>query len=241
MSIGRCAAVGLLALLLVTCGSGTAAAAPEQHNGGGHGAKTAPHDDHGAGGDHAAPNPIFAPALDLAIWTLVVFLLLLFVLRKFAWGPILQGLNKREEHIRLAVEEAKLARAETEKVRTEFKAEMEKAYAEIPRMMEEARRDAANLRDEMKSKATAEIQADRDRLRREIDTAKDQALSEIWSQAAQLATLISAKAIGRTLTDEDQRRLNEEALSQIENSGDQAQTSLRQFGEEWTRKGGGGE
>src|SRR5262249_58522163 len=58
---------------------------------------------------------------DLGLWTIVVFLLLFFVLRKMACVPMLDGLQKREEHIRLAVEEAKLARAETEKVRADFK------------------------------------------------------------------------------------------------------------------------
>jgi F-type H+-transporting ATPase subunit b len=68
---------------------------------------------------------------------------------------------------------------------------------------------------EMQAKAATIIQADRERLRREMDIAKDQALKELWEQAAQLATLISAKAISRNLTVDDHRRLIDEALTEM--------------------------
>jgi F-type H+-transporting ATPase subunit b len=158
---------------------------------------------------------IFAPALDLFIWTMVVFLLLLFLLTKFAWKPMLEALRKREDTIRHAVEEAKLARAETERVRTEFQAEMAKAYAEIPKMMDEARRDAQHVAEEMRAKAVADIQTERQRLRREIETARDQALKELQDHAANLATLISAKALKRAVSADDHRRLVDEALVEL--------------------------
>lgn len=158
---------------------------------------------------------ILSPRFDLGVWTIVIFVLLLLVLRAFAWNPILEGLHKREQAIRDAVEEAKRARDETTRVTAEFKAKMDQAYAEIPRMMEEARRDAQNLAEEMRVKANQEIQTERNRLRREIEVARDQALQELWTQAAQLATLISAKAIGRSLSEEDHRRLIDEALAEM--------------------------
>src|SRR2546421_11962813 len=70
------------------------------------------------------PPDLLALRWDLGLWTIVVFVLLFLILRKAAWGPMLEGLRKREESIRLAVEEAKLARAETEKIRADFKAQM---------------------------------------------------------------------------------------------------------------------
>jgi F-type H+-transporting ATPase subunit b len=166
-----------------------------------------------------SPPHIFTPVrIDLAVWTLVVFLALFFILKKVAWGPILEGLHKREEAIRGAVEEAKLARAETERVRAQFQKEMDEAFAKIPAMMDEARRDAARMAEEMRAKAAADIQADRQRLRREIEVARDQALQEIWGQAAQLATLISTKAIQRHISEEDHRRLVDEALAELRNA-----------------------
>jgi F-type H+-transporting ATPase subunit b len=162
---------------------------------------------------------IFAWALDLFVWTLAVFLLLLFILTKYAWKPMLEALRKREDAIRSAVDEAKHARAETERVRNEFQAEMAKAYAEIPKMMDQARKDAQTLAEEMRAKALADIQAERQRLRREIETARDQALKELQDHAANLATLISAKALKRAVSAEDHRRLVDEALVELHQSG----------------------
>jgi F-type H+-transporting ATPase subunit b len=166
--------------------------------------------EHGGG----SPNPLEI-RYDTALWAIVVFLILLVVLRKTAWEPILEGLQKREDSIRNAIEEAKRAREETQRVTAEFQKEMAQKMAEIPKIMEEARREAEQLKDEMRTQSAKEIQDERQRLRREIDTAKDQALHELWNQAAQLATLISAKAIGRHISEEDHRRLIDETLAEL--------------------------
>lgn len=156
---------------------------------------------------------------DLGLWTIVVFVLLYLILRKAAWGPMLEALRRREETIRGAVDEARIARAETEKVRAEFKAQMDKAYAEIPKMMDEARRDAQQLAEDLRAKAQADIQTERQRLRREIDTATDQALKTLQDFAVNLATRISAKVLKRAISQEDHRRLVDEALAEIRQVG----------------------
>jgi F-type H+-transporting ATPase subunit b len=158
---------------------------------------------------------IFAPAFDLGLWTIIVFVVLFLVLKKYAWGPMLQGLRTREESIRAAIEEARLAREETAQARADFERKLAEANAEIPRLMEAARRDAQHLQEEMRAKAAQDIQADRQRLRREIDTARDQALKDITDHTAQLATLVSAKILRRSLTPDDQRRLVDEALAEL--------------------------
>lgn len=158
---------------------------------------------------------VMALSWDLGLWAIVVFVLLFLVLKSKAWGPILEGLRKREETIRSAVEEAKLARNETQRLQAQYKAEMDAKFAEIPKIMEEARRDAEALKEELRSQANKEIGADRQRLRREIDSARDQALKEIWEQAAQLATLISAKVIGKSLSQEEHHRLIDESLQEL--------------------------
>jgi F-type H+-transporting ATPase subunit b len=96
---------------------------------------------------------------------------------------------------------------------------MEEAFAKIPAMMDEARRDAQHMAEEMRAKAQADIQADRERLRREIEMARDQALQQIWTQTAQLATAISSKAIRRNISEEDHRRLVDEALTELRQAG----------------------
>jgi F-type H+-transporting ATPase subunit b len=161
------------------------------------------------------PPKIVDISWDLGLWTIVVFVLLYLILKKAAWGPILEGLQTREESIRRAVEEAKHARAETERVTAEFKVKMAEAYAEIPKLMDQARKDAQRLVEEMRAKAQADIQAERQRLRREIEVALEQALQQIYTQAAQLATLISAKAIQKSLSEEDHRRLVDQAMQEL--------------------------
>lgn len=152
---------------------------------------------------------------DTALWALFVFVLLLLILRKKAWEPILEGLQKREQTIKSAAEEAKRARDETQRVTAEFQKDMAQKMAEIPKIMEEARRKAEELKEQMRTQSAKEIQDERQRLRREIDTAKDQALQELWKQAAQLATLLSAKAIGRHISEEDHRRLIDETVAEL--------------------------
>ena len=158
---------------------------------------------------------IFEPQFDLGLWTIIVFIVLLLVLKRYAWGPMLEGLRTREEAIRGAVEEAKVARAETERHRVEFERRLAEAHAEIPKLMEAARRDAQKLADDMRARATADIQTERQRAHREIATAKDQALKELTDHVSQLATLVSAKAIRRSLSAEDHRRLLDDALDEL--------------------------
>ena len=86
---------------------------------------------------------------DLTIWTIVIFVLLLLVLKKVAWGPMLEGLQKREHSIRQALDDARLAHEETEKLRVQFKKDSEAASAEIARQLEKSRRDGEILIEEM--------------------------------------------------------------------------------------------
>jgi F-type H+-transporting ATPase subunit b len=171
---------------------------------------------HGAGESHTSgpPNAMEFRA-DTAIWAAVVFAILLAVLWSKAWGPILEGLQKREETIRTSLEEAKLVRADMVTMKSEFHKELAEAHQQIPKLMEEARKKAEEMSNDMRAKAMADIQQERGRLRNEMEIAKDQAIKELWEKAAQVATLIAANAIGRSLTDEDHRRLLDEAMLEM--------------------------
>ena len=160
------------------------------------------------------PN-IFAPALDLTIWTIVIFLLLLAVLYKFAWKPMMQGLQKREHDIHAAVNDARTAREEAQRLREEIQAERNKIEDMRRDILLKAQADAQRLADEMAAKAKAEIQAERDRARRDLEVAHDQALKDLYEKTVDLAALVSAKAIRRQLTPDDHRRFMDEALAEI--------------------------
>src|SRR5438876_4827780 len=163
---------------------------------------------------------IFDPAdIPLGIWSIVVFVILLLVLKKYAWGPILEGLQKREHNIESAVRDAQQARDEAQRLRDQLQREVDKAHEKVRDVLDEGRRHAQQTTDEMIAKARTEIQAERDRLRREIEMARDQALQELWKRTADLATMISAKAIRRQLSAEDHRRLVDEALAELQGAG----------------------
>lgn len=163
---------------------------------------------------------IFDPAdIPLGIWSIVVFVIVLVVLKKYAWGPILEGLQKREHNIESAVKDAQQARDEAQRLRDQLQQEVNHAHEKVRDILDEGRKHAQQATDEMIAKARTEIQAERDRLRREIEVARDQALHELWKQTADLATLVSAKAIRRQLTGEDHRRLVDEALKELQGAG----------------------
>lgn len=161
------------------------------------------------------PVNIFELSWDLGLWTLVVFLLLLFILRKIAWGPMLEGLKKREANIKNALEEAKKAQEESRRLQEEMAKQMAGAQDRIKAVMDEARRSAQEAADEMITKAKGEITAERQRLHREVEIARDQALEDISSRAADLATLVASKALGRIVTMNDQERLVQESIAEL--------------------------
>ena len=170
---------------------------------------------YGAKDEKADQNDIFHPRYDLGVWTLIVFLVLVLVLYKFAWGPMLEGLTKREERIRGAIADAEKAREEALKLREQLQREIDRAHEKVAEIMAEAHRNAGGLKDEMVAKARTEIQAERDRLIRELNTARDQALAELWNRQADLATLIAEKVVGRSLGTADHRRFVDEAMTEL--------------------------
>jgi F-type H+-transporting ATPase subunit b len=222
MGLGRLRLVAVAFVLLAVLGTSVRADEPAQA---GHGDAVAQGaKDHG---DVKAESPnLFDLALDLSLWTLVIFLVLVFVLGRFAWRPMLEGLHQREASIHSAIQEAHKAREEAERMRIKFQEDAAKAQQEVAAILDKGRHDAQRVADELMAGARTEIQKERERLRREIETARDQALRELWAQAAQLATSISAKAIRRQLTEDDHRRLVDEALADLQQAGEQRQRTM---------------
>ncbi|MCS7014524.1 MAG: F0F1 ATP synthase subunit B [Gemmatales bacterium] len=179
-----------------------------------HGAASA---EHGHGGGDEGP---LSFSLDLAVWSLVVFGLLLVVLSRLAWRPMLEGLKQREENIHRALAEAEQARAEAQRIREQLQQEMQRCGEKVREILDEARRDAERTAEEIRARGLAEVQAERERLMRELARARDQALQQIWHEAVRLAVLISEKAIRRSLSEDDHRRLLDEALAELRQHGE---------------------
>jgi F-type H+-transporting ATPase subunit b len=181
----------------------------------GHGSTPSSHSGEGSEKVDIFQRTDIGPAVDLGIWTVAVFLTLFGLLWLMAWKPLREGLLKREHAIQAAIDEAKRAREEAQKLREQWQQEMDAANDKVREILDLARRDAQHTTEEMVGKARSEIQTERDRLRREIDTARDQAIQELWNHTANLAALVSAKAIRRQLTPDDHRRLVEESLAEL--------------------------
>ena len=127
---------------------------------------------------------------------------------------MMEGLKRREESIRAPSTSAE-GQGRGRPDAQEMQAELAKVRDSQRQMIEEARRDAERLKEEMKAETQKQIAADRDRLRKEIAAETDQALQHVWHQAAKLATEISSKAIRRSLSEEDHRRLVDDALKEL--------------------------
>ena len=152
---------------------------------------------------------------DLAIFTFIVFLLLLGILFKFAWGPISVGLEKREHHIAEQIAAAERANAEAKEMLAQYERKLASAQDEVRAIIEEARRDAAHTQQEMLAQARADAAAEMDRAKREVETAKDQALRELAETSANLAIELAGKIIRTQLDPTQHAQLVTEALSQF--------------------------
>jgi F-type H+-transporting ATPase subunit b len=163
--------------------------------------------EHGGG-----ENNLFAGDVGNAIWTLVIFLLVVFVLGKFAWGPILNTLQTRESFIHEALAKAKQDRDEAEARLREYEARLATARAEATAITDEGRRDAEVVKRRIEADAKAEADRMIERAKREIQIAVETATKEMYQRAGILATKMATRIIGRELTPQDHERLIAEAI-----------------------------
>lgn len=179
-------------------------------------AGTEPHgEDHGDHGDgHATGVPINFKT-DLALWSLVTFVLFLFVLRKAAWGPMIEGLDSREASLRAAIAEADENQRKSQALLAEYEEKLRTAEQTVADMVAEAKRDAERTTSDMIAKAQDEVEAMRNRATEDIGQAKDTALAEVFSSVNAQVAMATERVLGRALSDEDQERLVQEALAEI--------------------------
>lgn len=169
-----------------------------------------------AGGDGAG-NP-FAGDIGNALWTLVVFVLVVLVLGKFAWGPILNALQKREDFIRDSLAQAKKDREDAEKRLKEYGDKLAAARAEATDIVEEGRRDGDAVKRKIEEDARAEAARMVDRAKREIGIATDTAVKELYELSAKLATEVAARVIRKELNAAEHTRLISESIDELRNA-----------------------
>ncbi|HXU44791.1 MAG TPA: F0F1 ATP synthase subunit B [Thermoanaerobaculia bacterium] len=157
----------------------------------------------------------FAGDLGNVIWTLLIFFLLLFILGKYAWKPILSGLQSREAFIREALEKADRDRREAEARLQEYLDKINAARAEASAIVEEGKRDADALKRRLEETAKAESAAIVERGKREIGIATDTAVKELYAKSGELATAIASGILGREIKAEDHDKMIAETIARL--------------------------
>jgi len=163
---------------------------------------------------HGKPDPLSVDP-DLAIWTFGVFLVLLAVLWKFAWGPISKSLDEREQAVARFIAEAKHSHDEAKRLLGEHERILAGAADEVRALLEEARRDAEATKLDILAEAKAGAEAERLRALREIEGATDGALKQLAERSADLAVELAGKIVSVKLSSADHAQLIQEAVARF--------------------------
>jgi len=150
----------------------------------------------------------------LAIWTVVSFLFFVFLLRKFAWGPILEALDRREKRIHGAIEAAEKSRAEAGKILEEERAALDAARAEAKGIVAEATADAGRRTEVILAEARKEAGKLIERARLEIRREEAQAIEHVRTEAVEIALEAATRLIGRSMAGDDHRRMISEFIAE---------------------------
>jgi F-type H+-transporting ATPase subunit b len=168
--------------------------------------------------EHEVSLSPFAGNVGNAVWTLVIFVLVVILLGKFAWGPVLGLLKQREEFIHKSLSDAKHDRDEAEARLKEYAAKLQSAQREAIGIVEDARRDAERLREELRERARAEADTMIKNAERQVQLETSRALQQIRKEAVDLSVTIASKLLQRNISKDDNQKLIDEALSQMESS-----------------------
>jgi F-type H+-transporting ATPase subunit b len=152
----------------------------------------------------------------LMIWTIVCFLITLFVLKRYAFGPIQNMLDERRDRIRRSIEEAEKARTEARKLLEEHRALIGQARGQAEEILSEARKVADSQRQRVKEETEADRQRRLEETKRQIEAETHRALEQIRAEVADLTLIATAKVTGKVLDDSDHRRLIEDAIKDLD-------------------------
>ena len=163
-----------------------------------------------------AASPLIEVVPGLMIWTLVAFGLTVFVLKRVAFGPIQKAIDARRDRIRQALDEADRARAEARRLLEEHRSLVAQARGDAEEILAEARRVADAQRERVREETEADRQRRLEDTRRQIEAETVRALEQIRNEVADLALIATGKVTGKVLTDDDHRRLIDEAIGELD-------------------------
>ncbi|MCU0847204.1 MAG: F0F1 ATP synthase subunit B [Spirochaetes bacterium] len=151
----------------------------------------------------------------LLLWTVITFLILLLILWKAAWKPIVEALDSRAEKIRGDIENAEKSRQEAEKILNQHREMMANARSESAQIISKGREEAEKIKNDIVDKANSESKAIAERAKKEIEMVKEKALTDLKAEVVMLSTEIAAKIINKNINADDQKSLVNEALNKI--------------------------
>jgi F-type H+-transporting ATPase subunit b len=161
-------------------------------------------------------NPLVQPDPGLFIWTILTFLVLVALLAKFAWGPLLEALERRRAAIAKSLEDAQKARQELERLQRESAEMLRQARVEAESIVSRSRSDAEALREELKQKSRAEAAAIVKNAEKQIQMETARAVQQIRNETVELSVAIASKILKRQVSTEDHEGLIEDTLKQVE-------------------------
>lgn len=161
-------------------------------------------------------NPLVQPDPGLFIWTILTFLVLVGLLTKFAWKPLLAALEARRALIAKAIDDAERTKKELERVQQESLGILTKARVEAEGIVSRSRADAEALREEMRQKAIGDAAAIVKRAEREIQLETNRAIEQLRRESIDLSVAIATKLLQRNVTKDDNVALIDETIKQID-------------------------
>lgn len=155
---------------------------------------------------------IFSGTFGDALWTVIAFVVLVIVLGKVAWKPLLNGLNARQSHIEQQLKSAEDSRVQAEHLLDDYK---QQGLSVVRQATEQAQR----YQQQMAEKTREETLAIRRRAHEEIESAQATAMEDLWKYTSDIVLHVGSEVLGRTLTEQDSQRLIDEAVARIRQNG----------------------
>lgn len=160
-------------------------------------------------------NPLVQLDPGLFVWTIITFMVLFFVLAKFAWKPLMKMLQEREEMIRDSLDDAEKAKAELEHLNEESEAIMTKARAEAQTILANGKAAAEKVKEDTIAKAKEQAIKILEKTEKQIQIEKDKAIADIKQEVVNLSLSVAKKLINKNLNDADNKSLIEETLKKV--------------------------
>ena len=169
----------------------------------------------GAKGHENAPNPLVQLDPGLFLWTIITFTILCYVLAKFAWKPLLEALESRENTIKSSLEDAENAKLELERLNDESEKILAEARSEAQQIRMDAKSAAEKIKADIRSQAEKDSNKLKDEANNQIQVEKDKAISEIRQEVVSLTMSVAEKVIGKNLSNEDNQELIDQSLKDL--------------------------